>query len=153
MLLEDLTFDAETASHLRDAHNHPMPRVQQGIALAKSGVVAAMDVSDGLVNDLTKICVASGAAAIVHADDVPADEYLKKAYPNDWLGLALGGGEDYELLFTAPQSVMHKVAHSLDIPVAIIGDIVEGPPRVEVVDGAGNPVSVERGGWDHFQRK
>ncbi len=150
------TFDDETSSHLINAHTRPMPRVAQGITLAKQGVVTAMDISDGLVDDLGKMCNVSGVGAVIRADLVPADGFLKKAYPDDWLSLALGGGEDYELLFTAPQEVMDKIAfpftEGLDVPISIIGDIVEGPSEVKVLDRDGNALPVERGGWDHFRR-
>ena len=145
------TFDDETASHLRDAHVRPMPRVAQGMTLAEQGVVTAMDISDGLVDDLGKMCKASGVGAVIRADRVPADDILKKAYPDDWLSLALGGGEDYELLFTAPPEVMGRVAAMLGVPVSVIGDIVEGPPDVKVLDRDGSIMPIESGGWDHFR--
>lgn len=141
----------EVARHLRDAHHRPMPRVPQGMALAQQGVVAAMDVSDGLVDDLGKLCRASGVGAIVQAERVPADDFLRRAYPNDWLELALGGGEDYELLFTAPAEVMESAVAALDVPVSIIGDIIAGPPKVAVLDKRGRSIAVKRGGWDHFR--
>jgi thiamine-monophosphate kinase len=148
---ETRPYNAETAQHLRDAHHRPMPRVPEGMALAQQGVIAAMDVSDGLVDDLGKLCKASGVGAVVHAERVPADELLRRAYPNDWLELALGGGEDYELLFTAPPGVMERAIAALDVPASIIGDIVAGPPQVTVLDGRGRPMAVKHGGWDHFR--
>ena len=117
-----------TVAHLRDAHNRPIPRVSQGQGLVRAGVRAAMDVSDGLVHDLGKLCAASGVGAVVHAEQAPADAFLREAYPEGWLDLALTGGEDYELLFTAPRRVMEAAAAALDVPVTVIGEIVEGPP-------------------------
>ena len=142
----------ETAGHLRNAHNRPVPRVPQGIALAEHGILAAIDISDGLVDDLGKLCAASGVGAVVRSERVPADEYLKRAYPEDWLELALGGGEDYELLFTAPPNVMDGVVDSLGVPVSIIGDIVAGEPVVTVLDMNGEAIPIESGGWDHFSQ-
>ena len=109
-----------------------------------------MDISDGLVADLGKLCEASDVGAIVRWDFVPVHGFLKQAYPDDWLNLALNGGEDYELLFTAPLDLVNDVARALDVPVTIIGDIVAGTPQVKVVDQHGTPVSIGRGGWDHF---
>ena len=152
MLIEGLGFDSETAGHLRNAHNRPVPRTPQGISLAQHGVVAAIDISDGLVEDLSKLCKASGVGAAIHADRVPADRFLREAFPDDWPELALGGGEDYELLFAAPPHVMDGVALTLDVPVSVIGDIVEGPPEVRVLDREGRVMPVERTGWDHFAR-
>ena len=150
MLSEGLAFDRETARHLTVAHHRPCPRVAEGIELAGSGVRAAIDVSDGLVDDLGKLCRASGVGAAIHLDRVPADDFLKRAFPDECIEMALGGGEDYELLFTGPQAVVDRVVHALDIPVSIIGEVVPGPPRVTVLDGEGREVAVQRGGWDHF---
>lgn len=151
MLWQGAFANDEVVGHLRDAHNRPVPRVQAGLALARGGVVTAMDVSDGLVADLGKLCRASGVGAKVFADRVPADAFLREAYPSDWLALALGGGEDYELLFTAPPHVMKAVTTALDVPVAVVGEIVAGEPSVEVVDENGQAVPLEHSGWDHFK--
>ena len=152
MLAEARDFDAETAGHLKSAHNRPIPRVPQGVALAQGGVATAIDISDGLVDDLAKVCAASGVGAVVQTDRVPSDRFLKRAYPQDWITLALGGGEDYELLFTTPAAIVDEVASKLGVPVSIIGDIVEGPPEVRVLDQQGEVVPVQHGGWDHFRR-
>ncbi|MCH8062874.1 MAG: thiamine-phosphate kinase [Chloroflexi bacterium] len=151
MMLEGLNFDDAVAAHLKSAHNRPLPRMQEGTRLVTSGVRCAMDVSDGLVDDLGKICEASGAGAVIHADQVPADDFLRMAYPEEWLDMALGGGEDYELLFTAPPDVMNRVTRLLETPVAIIGEIVSGSSDVLVLDGRGERVAVRSGGWDHFR--
>ena len=150
MMMEGLEFDLETANHLRDAHNRPMPRISQGVTLAKNGVASAIDISDGLVDDLGKLCKASGVGAVVRMNQLPADGFLKAAFPEDWPTLALGGGEDYELLFTAPRHLMNKVTPMLDIEVSVIGEIVRGAPEVTVLDSQGNRMSVDRRGWDHF---
>ncbi|MCH8206315.1 MAG: thiamine-phosphate kinase, partial [Chloroflexi bacterium] len=76
----------------------------------------------------------------------------KNAYPDDWLELALGGGEDYELLFTASAGVMDRAMAALDVSGTIIGQVVEGTGEVSVVDHEGAPVELARGGWDHFPR-
>ncbi len=151
MMLEGLDFDDTVAGHLKSAHNRPLPRMQEGTRLAANGVRCAMDISDGLVDDLGKICEAGGVGAVLRADDVPADDFLKTAFPEDWLDMALGGGEDYELLFTAPPDVMSRVVRLLETPVAIIGEIVSGSSDVLVLDGNGERVAVRSGGWDHFQ--
>ena len=150
MMRDELSFDEETTAHLADAHHRPVPRVGEGTLLVEYGVAAAMDVSDGLVDDLRKLCEASGVGGVVHAARVPADQFLRRAYPDDWLSLALSGGEDYELLFTAPQRVMDAVAALLEVPVSVIGEIVDEPRGVAVLDEDGSPVAVEHGGWDHF---
>ncbi len=151
MMLESLEFDEAVAAHLKDAHNRPLPRMQEGTRLVANGVRCALDVSDGLVDDLKKVCEASGTGAVIHADHVPADDFLRKAYPEEWLDLALGGGEDYELLFTAPPDVMSRATQLLETPVAVIGEIVSGHRDVLVLDERGERVAVRSGGWDHFR--
>ena len=153
MLLDDLSFDDEVSAHLRNAHNRPVPRVAQGMVLARHGVAAAIDVSDGLVDDLAKLCKASGVGARVYSDRVPVDGFLKRAYPKEWLSLALSGGEDYELLFTAPHEVIEAVAPLLGVPVSVIGDIVDEPRGVAVLDKkGGRAIPVDSRGWDHFRQ-
>ena len=145
-----LNFDAGTIKHLRDAHCRPVPRVPQGLSLARHGVSTAMDISDGLVDDLGKLCEASGVGAVIHSERVPVDDVLKNAYPDDWLVLALSGGEDYELLFCGPSAVVERAAEVLDVDVTVIGEIVDGDRKVSVIDERGDDVPVGRPGWDHF---
>ena len=156
MMQDGLSFDARTLAHLANAHNRPVPRVPQGMLLARRGVVAAIDVSDGLVDDLGKLCRASNLSATVKANDVPVDAALKAAFPDDWLRLATYGGEDYELLFTARGSIMSRIPRLMQTPVTVIGEISEineikgGPTGVSVLDEAGATMTVGAGGWDHF---
>ena len=152
MMAQQLRFGEAPVRHLKNAHNRPEPRVAEGATLARTGVRTAIDVSDGLVDDIQKLCKASGVDAVVQSDLVPVDSVLRGAYPDDWLDLALGGGEDYELLFTAPADVMDRAMAALDVQVSVIGEVVEGTDDVRVVDREGSPVKVARGGWDHFPR-
>jgi thiamine-monophosphate kinase len=151
MLREGLGFDEETTSHLRLAHIRPVPRLSEGVALARQGESAVIDVSDGLMDDLGKLCKASGVGAVVRSDRLPADGFLRRAYPNEWLSLALGGGEDYELLFAARAEIVEAVRPLIDTPVSVIGEIVPADSGVSVVDERGRSVKVQSGGWDHFR--
>ena len=135
---------------LMDAHLRPQPRLEEGRALVKAGISAALDISDGLVADLTKLCEASAVGAEVDATSVPVDPAIKLAFPDDWLELALGGGEDYELLFTARPEAVERLAMEVDVPVTILGKTVAGE-GVTVFDGSGAPLSLELTGWDHFK--
>ena len=132
------------------AHRRPHPHIAAGRILAESGVAVAMDVSDGLAADLGKLGVASGVAARIIIDRVPAIPALKTAYPADWPALALYGGEDYVLLFTAPPDTMATALARLP-DAAAIGEIVAGTPgAVEIIGNDGNPVAANAAGWDHF---
>ena len=73
MMTEGQKLDDETRAHLRLAHVRPTPRVSEGAALARHGAHAAIDVSDGLLDDLGKLCRASGVGAVVRVDRLPAD--------------------------------------------------------------------------------
>ena len=106
-------------------------------------------VSDGLVDDLGKFCVASGTGIDVNADSVPVDDRLKRAFPDEWLTLALSGGEDYELAFAATAEIVEKAQKALGAQVTPIGRVREGE-GVRVLDAGGAEIPVDRGGWDHF---
>ena len=141
----------EAAEYLRVCHRRPRPAVAEGRILSASGVVTAMDVSDGLADDLSKLCRSSGLSARIHAGQVPVHPLLKQAYPDDYLDLALGGGEDYLLLFTAPAEVMALVMPQLS-QGAVVGELLPGEPgRVSVLDVDGSERPASGAGWDHFR--
>ena len=137
---------------LLESHRRPRPRVNEGQILARSGVLCAMDVSDGLVSDLAKICAASGKAARVDATHVPVHPEARRAFPQASLDMALNGGEDYELLFTGKDEVVSKVVTRLGPSAAVIGRIVaEHPGEVQVLDERGAERQLARHGWNHFK--
>ena len=154
MLKRHLNFEPRTTAFLRAAHLRPQPRLAEGRVLVEHGVRAAIDLSDGLIADLGHVCQESRVAARVWVDRVPLHPLTRAAFPAEALGLALSGGEDYELLFTAPPDLMARVAGYLSTPATIIGEIVEGEPgRVTLLDSGGREIAWQRGGWDHFKVK
>ena len=151
LLLEKPALAETAAALLSQAHRRPEPAVAAGQILAQGGVATAMDVSDGLADDLSKLCLASGVAAQISAGQMPIHPGLRSAFPADCLALALHGGEDYVLLFTAPPPVMDKVMPLLPDGAAVIGEIVAGPAgQVTLVDPEGGAAVIGRAGWDHF---
>ncbi len=151
MLQRGLELDRDIAAALREAHLKPYPRVVEGQTLVHLGVKAAIDVSDGLVGDLTRLCQASGVGARLLSQRVPIHPFVLQPFEDSATNLALSGGEDYELLFTAKSEVIQQVKKLLTCPVTVIGDIVDGEPGVvRVFDDHGNEVRLEKGGWDHF---
>ena len=151
MMLDASGPPGSDADQLAISHRRPRPHVAEGQTLVANGVSSAMDVSDGLADDLAKLCAASGVAAVLRADKVPAEPALKSVFADDWLDLALYGGEDYVLLFTAPPEVMNAVIDRLPGSAAIIGEIVDGASgTVTVLDADGNPRLRGGAGWDHF---
>ena len=106
-------------------HYRPQPRVREGAELRKAGVSAMMDISDGIASDLRHILEASGAGARIRVADIPLSEELKQVCDRQgWnpVRLALGGGEDYELLFT----LRPELEPSLKVPHTVIGEILPG---------------------------
>ena len=140
----------ESTERLPAAHFRPEPRLAAGQALARAGIRSAMDISDGLVGDLTKLCEASDVGAVVRGHEVPTSDALRSRFPVDWLSLALTGGEDYELLFTGPEAAIREVTEAVDVPVTIVGEIVDASRGVTVVDADGDAIEANQGGWDHF---
>ena len=140
----------ESTERLPAAHFRPEPRLAAGQALARAGIRSAMDISDGLVGDLTKLCEASDVGAVVRGHEVPTSDALRSRFPVDWLSLALTGGEDYELLFTGPEAAIREVTEAVDVPATVIGEIVEASRGVTVVDADGDAIEANQGGWDHF---
>ena len=151
VMRDGLAPDGEAEIHLRSAHNRPVPRIREGRALRTLGVTAAMDISDGLVDDLGKLSVASGVGADLYAENIPVDDLLKRSFPEDWLTLALSGGEDYELAFAAPAKIVEEVQKALDTKVTPIGQVREGK-GIRILDADGNEMPVNHGGWDHFSQ-
>jgi len=153
MLKEKISLHTETNEILRKAHLQPLPKVKEGQVLIEQGVNSAIDISDGLIADLDHICEASKVNARVDIAQLPIHPLVKANFP-DYLELALCGGEDYELLFTAHRAIIDQARRVLDCPVTVIGDVVrEGlPNRVTLMDSKGNVVPYEKGGWEHFKQ-
>lgn len=149
-VLELYLKDEETAGQLKEAHLRPHPRVVEGQALARHGVKAAIDLSDGLISDLGKLCKASGVGARLFTSQIPVHPVVRNSFGTDAVQLALSGGEDYELLFTARSEVIDRVRGAIACPVTVIGETVAEPEMVKVIDEHGNELSVEKAGWEHF---
>jgi thiamine-monophosphate kinase len=149
MMQSKLALDKKTSTDLRKAHCKPNPRTEAGQMLARHGVKSAMDLSDGLVIDLGKICAASHVGAKIYSDRLPIHPTVKKAFGDKAIVFALSGGEDYELLFTAPQKIVSVVEQLLTCPVTVIGEIVSGK-SVKVFDEMGKKFALKNTGWDHF---
>ncbi len=151
MLQRGLEFDEETAACLRKAHLMPYPRLLEGQILKQHGVRAAIDLSDGLVGDLAKVCKASGVGAHLFCHRIPIHPLVGNAFREDSLDMALGGGEDYELLFTARAEVIAGLEGTMACPLTVVGEIVEEEPGgVRLFDKYGNEVKLKKKGWEHF---
>lgn len=141
---------------LRSRLQRPTPRLALGAALG--GLAhACIDLSDGLVSDLGHICAASGVAAEVRLEALPASPALRASGEDAtrWSWQA-AGGDDYELCFTAPAAAREAIlaaAAGADVPVTWIGTIVAptgGASKVRLIDPSGRPWQPSRTGYQHF---
>ena len=152
LMMRGSVVDSDAAQELVQAHRHPLPRLQEGRVLLDEGVRAAMDISDGLVDDLKKMMLASGMAAHIFSREIPIHPALGQSFPGDALHLALAGGEEYELLFAASSDVIQRVKKRLS-SVSIIGEVTgERAGEVTVYDDNGSPILDVGPGWDHLHR-
>jgi len=136
------------------ALHHPQPRIELGRALLGQAH-SCLDVSDGLLQDLKHITQASDLRA----------ELIQSALPkapqgidhSTWMAALLGGGDDYELLFTAPaanRQALATVSSQLNLPLHRIGTMLPGNEEgtIELVDSEHQPIDLSRisAGFDHF---
>lgn len=144
----------EASGHLASRYRLPRPRMALGQALVGLAT-AAMDVSDGLVQDLGHLCRVAGCAAEIEASRVPLsdDAAALLALSPDLLSRILTGGDDYELLFAAPPEAAAEIdarAAASGVAATRIGRFLPGEAGVTVRDARGGAVPVGRGGWSHF---
>ena len=153
MLKKQLPLDREASASCRQAFLLPYPRVAEGQLLVSLGVKAAIDISDGLIADLSHICQASKVGARIEVDLVPVHPAVKNNFGDKSLEMALSGGEDYELLFTASNEVIDRVRNQASCPITVIGDVVaDKMGKVTLVDRQGKPFKPAKTGWQHFTR-
>lgn len=151
MLKGQLKLSAEATTYLRNRFLRPMPRIAEGGLLTDKGVKTAIDISDGLVSDLTHICEASRVSARIETERLPIHPLVRDNFGDKSLELALSGGEDYELLFTASAETIEEVKKLASLPVTIIGEITRGTGKIELVDAQGKTFNLPQTGWDHFR--
>ena len=150
---EPLTLAPSEKSSLLDRYRLPQPRLGLGRRLI--GVAsAAMDVSDGFAADLGHICQASRVGALVEAAKMPVSTALRSVLEVGEASLVevATGGDDYELLFTAPAAVellLGRIATELALPLTAVGEI-RREPGVVVLDQNGRAVELGPGGYRHF---
>jgi thiamine-monophosphate kinase len=151
----NLSVSAEDFESSRLRMEQPEPRVALGMALR--GIAnACIDVSDGLAGDLGHMLKASQTGAVLTTDwiqDSAAISPAMQALPlARRLDMALAGGDDYELLFTAPPDqadAVQEAANDCDVSITCIGRITSGS-GLQVLDAQGLPMSRRFASFDHF---
>ncbi|CAN7655123.1 thiamine-phosphate kinase [Acidovorax sp. LjRoot117] len=158
-LLGHTALPADVLARARQRLERPTPRVALGLQL-RGIASSAMDLSDGLVGDVSHILKASGVGVVIDVD-VTTDLIAAGAYPSSGIGIfdaevlrrcTLSGGDDYELAFTAPPAQRDAVAAAAaasGTPVTRIGTVV-AEPGLRLVDGQGQPVENRYASFDHF---
>jgi len=139
--------------YLAERYRRPVPRTAIGVTL-RGFAHAAADISDGLIADLGHICDASGLGAEIEEALLPVSRAAKAAVAaNPALKpLIWSGGDDYELVFTAPEALRENIAalaRVQEVAITRIGKI-EAKKNVRLVDPAGKLVQIDREGYQHF---
>jgi thiamine-monophosphate kinase len=148
-------LEARHRGYLAERYRLPEPRLALGARL--HGIATAcLDVSDGLAQDLAHLARAAGAAGVIMAEAVPLSPAAAAAVRATAAlrALTVTGGDDYELLFTAPQDATAQVrdaALAAGVSVTAIGRLEAGEPgEVRLLDAAGTPIPLRSQGWSHF---
>jgi thiamine-monophosphate kinase len=152
LLSGQLPADAALLQHTRKALEWPRPRIRLGMALAGLAS-AAIDISDGLLQDFGHILQASGAGAELRLADLPVSPALA-GLPDEAVRQAvLGGGDVYELCFTAPAAHAQGVlaaARKSGAAVTRVGR-VQAARTLSVIGPDGQPLTTLPHGFDHFR--
>jgi thiamine-monophosphate kinase len=137
---------------VRRAMELPQPQVALGQAL-RGIATSAIDVSDGLLGDLSHILQRSAVGAVVEADALPRSDVMKAKTLSLQRLCTLAGGDDYELVFTAPADRAEAVADAArqaKVPVTRIGRI-QSEHGLALIDAQGRPIDNSFGSFDHFR--
>lgn len=143
------------SAKLRHRLDRPTPRINVGVALR--GIAnAAIDISDGLLADLSHILRASKLGADIEVCRVPMSKPLLDHFPDDQerYRLQLSGGDDYELCFTAPAHQSLAIEQALaecDVVGTVIGHVVTGT-ELKCFDENGDLFDVQKKGFEHFSK-
>lgn len=151
-------LDTRYVREVRARHLEPEPRLREARIIAASGATSMIDVSDGLANEANHLARQSGVSIVIDAEKIPVSEATQavaKAFNHDPVDWALNGGEDYELLFTAPPECVGVLADTVQTqtgtPIRIIGRVKEGAGCW--LEEGGVRAVLPSSSYDHFTRK
>ena len=147
-----LALDGAAFEAVRSAMEQPQPRIALGLAL-RGLATSAIDVSDGLLGDLGHVLRRSGVGAEVQVDALPRSDVLRALSQRWQRQCTLAGGDDYELVFTAPPQHAARVAAAgltAQLSVTRIG-CISVAPGLRLIDADGRAVADSFGSFDHFK--
>jgi thiamine-monophosphate kinase len=148
----NLALSGEAFRAARRAMEWPQPRIALGLAL-RGVASSAIDISDGLLGDLSHVLRASAVGATLHADALPRSAALAAQAQAVQRQCTLAGGDDYEILFSAPAqrgAAVQAAATQAGVTVTCIGQI-DAAPGVRLLDAAGASITQQFPGFDHFR--
>ena len=151
IITKQASLDNEAYNFLVNRFYYPSPRIMEcnEISLFAN---SAIDISDGLVSDLSHLCNASNCGAEINIDLLPLSEALSISYPSkDAINYALNGGDDYEICFSAPKSnrkILDKLSKRLKTPFTRIGKLKKGD-QVKILY-KNKPYIYSGNGYKHF---
>ena len=141
---------ADPTGWLASRYRLPQPR----LGLDLHGIAsAAMDISDGLIQDLGHICTASGTGATIYQHLVPLSPAARSAIGHAAPTGCVTGGDDYELLLTVPaamEAALRQTCADAQTQITRIGEVTAGPAEVRLLDDKGGQIAIAKGGWSHF---
>ena len=147
--LQCLKEGAQRSDPLVMAHLRPRPPLTTGQEAARLEFKCAIDISDGLLQDLGHVCRASDVGARIRGADIPVSHEVRRREHLNALRLACSGGEDYQLVLVGPPAKM-RALEAARVPVKVIGKMFKGKPAVSFGSGPPPEVSLNASGWDHL---
>jgi len=146
---EKIVTPPSLLDRLRQAHLRPIPQLELGRYLLNVGCRCAIDCSDGFLQDVGHILDASELGLKVNTDTIPLDAEAVEFFGRETvLEAALGGGEDFELIFSLKPKDYLKISNQASLPFHIVGYLTEEHPG-EIVNQNGQ--TLERKGFKHFE--
>ncbi len=146
--------DAAARDLLIGRYRVPQPRTALAVVV-RDYASAAMDVSDGLAGDLTKLCGVSGVSAVIDLESVPLSDAARDLVSRGIVGIEtlIAGGDDYEILCTVADDRVEAFAAAAQragVALSSIGMVVAGSSAPKFLDGQGREIALKRRSYSHF---
>jgi thiamine-monophosphate kinase len=146
--------DAAGRDLLINRYRVPQPRTALA-EIVRDHASAAMDVSDGLAGDLSKLCGVSGVSAVIDLDSIPLSDVASDLVSRSIVGIdaLIAGGDDYEILCTIADDRVEafvQAARGVGIALSSIGMVVAGSAVPKFLDGRGREIALKRRAYSHF---